>query len=116
IDDFALGAAGVRVPYHLPTEFPFVGAALGDDVDHAAGGATELRAVATGDGLVLRDAAEGQRGGAQGGIRVGHRVSVDVIRVLRRGRATERGHVAETARPLVPRVAAHGAGRQQGEG
>src|SRR5690606_7895874 len=74
---------------HQAAELPLVAAALGPDVDHAAGRTAGLCAVAAGDDLHLADAVERQAGGAEVGERVGDRVTVDVERVLGCGRAAE---------------------------
>ena len=103
-------AAGERsgAPVGVGAEFPFVGAAFGDHVDHAAQRAPELRAVAAGLDLLFlqrleRDFAEGQAVDDVGDIE-----TVDVVDVLGDRGTTEGREVAEAV------VAAHRAGCQQG--
>ena len=86
---------------------PVVAAALGDDVDDAAGGAAELGAIAAGLHLRFRDRLERQLRISHALVDVGDVEAVDVIRVLRDRRPAERGQVAERG------VAARGARRQQ---
>lgn len=92
----------------LAAGLPGVAAALGDHVDHAAGGATVLCAIAAGVDLLLVDGVVGQAGEAQARERVRHGVAVDVVLVFRCRRTAERGDVAVTA------VTTHGTRGEQG--
>src|SRR5690606_26713943 len=106
------GAQGFGLPVGVAAALPFVGTALGDHVDHTAGGAAVLGAVATGEGLHFAQRIEGQGAATDVGQRVGDRVTVDVVRIFRRRRAAEAGHGNATGG--VAGVGDH-AGRQQGD-
>ena len=86
-----------------------VGTALGHDVDHAAGHATEFGAVTAGLHLLFGDRFEGHLPEVEVAERVGDVEAVDEVAVLGHRAATEGGQVAER------RVAAHRARRQQGD-
>jgi len=86
---------------------PFVGAALGDEIDDAARGPAEFRTVTAGQDLLLGYRVERQAGEADRGERIGDVVAVDEIGVFGRGRATEAGHAA------VAVVADHAGSKQR---
>jgi hypothetical protein len=91
IDVAGLRAQRIRLGAGAGARFPAVGAGLGGDVDHAADRTAELGAVAAGQDLGLGDRAERQFRCAELGKRVGDRETVDVVRILGRAAAAERG-------------------------
>ena len=71
-----------RGPANIGTAMPLIATTLGDDVDHAAGGAAEFGAVSAGEHLLLVDGPEWQALVAQVVQRVGDRIAIDEIGIL----------------------------------